>query len=415
VPRVARKPLVRNPTAQSKSRDIINVINKAFKSEVLTTAADPRLIVRYLRTGIAPVDHLLGGGLPRGRMVEVFGDYSTLKSYIGYCAIAQTQADGGWAALIDTEHAFDPEWAASLGVNLETLILWPTPETEGPRNAERALDIAETLIRGRADLIVFDSIAAALPRSEEEIQLSGDKNIQPARLASLMSTALRKLTAANSTTAIMFINQTRINVGVMFGTNEAVPGGKAMGFYASMRLALRKSGKEQVDESYYAWEIKDNKRVPVTKKVKKTIGTRIRATLEKSKLNQPHRDEYFTFNHETGEVDTWYWLASQARELGVIAYEGGWWWVRKNGNPEKMRLSEFRGAVDGEELLKLMAGRTQNPLASPGKSLPARSKAASQNGSSSNGKVRGSTPTRVRVASKTTAATKKTSTRSKTR
>ncbi|GAA2555170.1 hypothetical protein GCM10010423_65460 [Streptomyces levis] len=415
MPRVARKPLQRNGAAHTKSREIIGIINKAFGSEVLTTAADPRLIVRYLRTGIAPIDHLLGGGLARGRMVEVFGDYSTLKSYIGYCAIAQTQADGGMAALIDTEHAFDPEWAASLGVDLETLILWPQPNTEGPRNAERALDVAETLIRGRVDLVVFDSIAAALPRAEEEVQLSGDKNIQPARLASLMSTALRKLTAANSETAIMFINQTRINVGVMFGTNEAVPGGKAMGFYASQRLALRKSGKDTIEEDYYTFEVKDGQKKPIKKKVKKTIGTRIRATLEKSKLNQPHRDEYFTFSHETGQIDTWYWLATQAIELGVVDYQGGWWWVRTNEDPKKMRLSDFRGAVDEEELLKLMAKRTQKPLVSPGKSLPARSKVASQNGKSSSAKVPASTRTRGQAASKTTVVTRKTSTRSKTR
>lgn len=401
------------PEAKRRSREIIQIVNKAYKSDVLSMASDASYVVRYLPTGISPVDHLLQGGLPYGRFVEVFGDYSTLKSYIGLKAIVQCQKEGGLAALIDTEKAFDPEWAVSVGVDLDALIIWP-PRDEAsknePVNGERAIDVAETLIRGRADLIVFDSVAATLPRAEEETQLAGDKNIQPARLASLMSLACRKLTAANTTTAVFWINQTRVNVGVMFGSNEAVPGGKALGFYSSMRIALRKSGNETIDEDSYV--VKDGS--IVKQKLKKKIGTRIRATLEKSKLNVPHRDEYFVFNHQTGEVDSWMWLASKALELGVIYQQGGWWWKAERGarsNPKKQRLSDFRGNVDEEELLKLLSGRTQSPLASPGNSRPAASKVGSPKRKNSGSAGRGSTQTAARGGSKTTVRIKKRSTK----
>lgn len=396
--------------AKKTSRELISMVNKALKADVLTVASDPRLVVRYLRTGVVPFDNLTGGGLAYGRFVEVFGDYSTLKSYVGLSAIASCQQEGGMAALIDTEKSFDPEWAESIGVDLDALIRWPAVDHTGPVNGEAAIDAAEALVRGRCDLIVFDSVAAALPKAEEETQLSGDKNIQPARLAQLMSLACRKLTAANSTTAVMWINQTRVNVGVMFGNPESVPGGKALGFYSSQRVALRKAGKETIDTETYKVE---NGKI-VKSKVKKTIGTRIRATLEKSKLNTPHQDEFFLFDHQTGMVDNWWYLATKALDLGVIYTEGGWWWKSERGarnNPKKMRVADFRAAVDEETLLTLMAGRTQTPLVSPGKSLPEVSKAASRNGKSSNGGARGSTRTRAQAASKTTVRIRKASTK----
>lgn len=402
-----------NPKTLKTTRELIASVNAAFKSEVLTLASDPSYVVRYLRTGVVPVDHLLGGGLPYGRFIEVYGDYSTLKSYLGLMAIANCQAEGGMAALIDTEKAFDPEWAKGLGVDIDSLIIWPPHNHDSKEiiNGERAIDVAEVLIRQRVDLIVFDSVAAALPRAEQETQLSGDKNIQPARLASLMSLACRKLTAANISTAVLWINQTRVNVGITFGNPEAIPGGKALGFYSSMRLSLYKSGRETVDVEYYG--VKEGKLVKT--KGKQTVGTRIRATLTKSKLNTPHRDEYFLFDHRTGEVDNWFFLAAQALELGVIYTDGkGWWWKSENGsrsNPKKMRMEDFRGAVDEEELLKLMAGRSQAVLMSPGKSLPAVSRAASQRKRSSSVVVRKSIPIQARAGSKTMVRTKKGSTK----
>ena len=399
--------MVSSAQAKKSTRELVAMVNKALKTDALTVASDPRLVVKYLRTGVVPFDNLLGGGLAYGRFVEVFGDYSTLKSYVGLSAIASCQQEGGMAAIIDTEKAFDPVWAQSIGVDLDALIRWPSPYHKGPVNGEAAVDAAEALIRGGVDLIVFDSVAAALPKAEEETQLSGDKNIQPARLAQLMSLACRKLTAANQKTAVLWINQTRVNVGVMFGNPESVPGGKALGFYSSQRVALRKAGKETQDVEVYKLE---NGAVKKTK-VKQTIGTRIRATLEKSKLNVPHRDEFFLFDHRTGCVDNWWYLATQALDLGVIYTGGGWWWKSQRGNPTKMRLSDFRGAVDEEELLKMMAARAQAPLASPGKSLPAVSKAASRNAKSSSAGARKSTRTRAQAGSKTTVRIRKTSTK----
>lgn len=400
--------MVSSAAAKKSTRELVAMVNKALKTDALTVASDPRLVVKYLRTGVVPFDNLLGGGLPYGRFTEVFGDYSTLKSYVGLSAIASCQQEGGMAALIDTEKAFDPKWAEEIGVDLDALIRWPAPEYKGPVNGEAAIDAAEALIRGRVDLIVFDSIAAALPKAEEETQLSGDKNIQPARLASLMSLACRKLTAANNTTAVLWINQTRVNVGVMFGNPESVPGGKAMGFYASQRIAMRKAGKEQQEVERFRVE---NGKI-VKSKAKMVVGTRIRATLEKSKLNVPHTDEYFIFDHQTGMVDNWWYLATKALDLGVIYKDSnGWWWKSQRGNPAKMRLSDFRGAVDEEELLKLMAARAQAPLASPGKSLPAVSKAASRNAKSSSAGAQKSTRTRAQAGSKTTVRIKKASTK----
>ena len=212
----------------TKAKELAAAVNAALGKNAVIMGSDPYLEVTFLPTEVDPIDDLFFGGLPFGRFVEIFGDYSTLKSYVGYKAIASAQKRGLLAALIDTEHAFDPKWAEDIGVNLKELI-YKQPET-----GEKGIDLAEVLIRGGVDIIVFDSVAAALPKSEQVIMLGGDKNIQPARLAQLMSLAMRKLTAANKKTTVLWINQTRVNVGVMFGTNETVPGGKALPFYACL-------------------------------------------------------------------------------------------------------------------------------------------------------------------------------------
>lgn len=152
---------------------------------------------------------------------------STLKSYIGLCAIRECQRLGKLAGLIDTEHAFDPKWAKEIGVDVDELVL------KQPDTAEQAIDIAEVMIRGGVDLIVFDSVAAALPQQEQQKKMDKE-NPAVAALARVMSLAMRKLTAANKKTAMLWINQTRVNVGVMFGSNEAVPGGKSLPFYACL-------------------------------------------------------------------------------------------------------------------------------------------------------------------------------------
>ena len=391
-------------TANAKAKALVEHVNGIMGKGTMTLASDPYYNVTYLPTGISPIDDLLGGGIPYGRFVEFFGNYSTLKSYVGLRAIASEQRRGGLAALIDTEHSFDPKWAKECGVDVDNLVL------KQPESAEQAMDITEVLIRGGCNLIVFDSIAAALPRSEKDTMLSGDKNIQPARLAALMSVAMRKLTTANGKTAMIWINQTRVNVGMMFGNPETTPGGKAMGFYASMRIALRKAGSvvEPVEVNVL------EKGVPKRKKINQTVAVTVRATVEKSKLNQPHRDVMFNFDFRNAEIDEWYYLVTQCMDVGAIEYNRGIWSVCEG----KMKGQKFRGreAFQAKMTEKVMLGLLNRPIPEKldGAEAPAKSKGAARKSASSKRVVRKSTPTAGRGASKTTGRTKTTSTKSKT-
>jgi recombination protein RecA len=293
--------------ANSKVQDLISEINGAFKSNVLTTATDPHYIVEYLPTGLVPIDLLLHGGLPRGRFVEVYGDFSTLKSYIGYHAIAETQRNGGICALIDSERSFDPKWATAIGVNVEELLM---PNREDMETGEQAIDMAETLVRTKhVDLIVIDSIAAMLPQAERNKRLHDESN-QPARLAALMSLACRKITAANSRTSLFWINQTRENIGVTFGSPVTTSGGKAMGFYASYRLQCKKTGK--ITRDIKSWD--GNKSTVV----KEQIGQKIRISVEKSKLSRPFRDVNLVWDYQTASLDLADFLTSFCLENGIV-------------------------------------------------------------------------------------------------
>ncbi len=224
--KIVRKKRMELPV-NTRAQELLDQINATLKGPVLKMGSDKTLLVEYWPTGILPMDMLLQGGIPKGRFVEIVGDYSTLKSYIGLKAIATTQASGGVCALIDTEHSYDPTWAAALGIDTKALIV------QQPETGELAMDTAEALIRGECDLIVFDSIAATLPQTERNKRLH-EESVQPARQAQLMSLAMRKLTAANSKTAMVWINQTRLNVGVTFGNPESLPGGRAMPYYACL-------------------------------------------------------------------------------------------------------------------------------------------------------------------------------------
>lgn len=372
----------------SKATDVMAAVNGAFKKNVLRMASDPDLVVTYTPTGVKPLDDLLQGGLPRGRFVEIFGDYSTLKSYIGLMAIVQVQQQGGVAALIDTENAFDPNWATQLGIDLKELVYIH------PENGEKAIDIAEGLIRAKVDLIVFDSVAAILPKSEQETELGGDKNVQPARLAALMSIAMRKLTAANEKTAVFWINQTRVNVGQMFGSNEITTGGKSLPFYSSMRIAVRKAGKVTRDAVIY----KDG---ALVKGGKETTAFTIRATLEKSKLNKPHREVYFNFDLESGTIDEIGYLINQGLEAGVvIKNSSGFWWTE--WDEKKYRERPFRDALD--------VTRLRDSL-SPSSPSPGKSKVVSPSVVSSGSGEPDSTPTPGQATSRTTVRIVKRSTR----
>ena len=309
------------------AKEIMKEINSLLGSDVVTLANDERLVVQNIPTGVLPIDHLLGGGIPRGRVTELFGAYSTLKSYIALSTIAQAQKQGLACALVDTEHSFEPQWASSLGVDCDSLI-YQTPET-----GEEAVDTIEAIIRMGAGLVVWDSIAATLPQAEGSKRMSKE-NIQPARLAALMSAAMRRITAANRDTALLFINQTRMNVGVMFGDPEVTAGGKALPYYASYRVALRKAGKVKETVDGYDGEGKKTK-------VNTIVGINIRATLEKSKLSAPSQEALFMWDVMRGEIDETSYLISCGLLNGSVTHEGKSWWTE--GSEKIVGLENFRG------------------------------------------------------------------------
>jgi len=375
---------------------IIDRVNQKFGANYLMRASDQKFQVSYLPTGLAPIDDLLMGGIPYGRSTMIHGDFSTLKTYIGLCAIAQAQKQGKVAALIDTERSFDPHWASSLGVDTDALILPPPDHIE---TGERAIDAAEILIRNGVDLLMFDSVAAALPKSEHEKKM--DESGQMLRQAAMMTKALRKLTAANRTTALLWINQTRVNPNIMFGNPEAIPGGKALPFYSTYILGLYKGTQIQEDVPVY---VTDKEGKPVKKNIKRVIGYEIRARLYKSKLNQPGREETFVYSAKQGAVDDWSYLANKALSNGLLGYERGRWWTPEDG--KRMTQSEFRGHLPLPELKKLLHG-TVDGVDSAGSAPRGSKKAAQPKEKSSRTTARARTPTAAPVPSRSTVRLRK--------
>lgn len=291
--------------AVSKSaQDIAAEINSALGKSIIKMGNDDAFVTTYLPTGLTPIDVLLGGGVPRGRFTEFYGDFSTLKSYAALNLIANVQAEGGTAMLVDTEHSYDREWAQDIGVDTKALIL------QQPKVIETGFDAMQVAISNGIDVIVLDSVAASQPKKESVVMLSGDKEMQPARLAALMSTAIRRLNSENSRTALLFINQTRHKIGVMFGSPETTTGGRALSFYSSYRVRFSKAGR--VYETKKSWDGDTNA------SLRKTVKQKVKVELVKSKLSDPEREVWLVWDIPKAELDETAFLVAWGIDNGVL-------------------------------------------------------------------------------------------------
>jgi len=280
-------------------RNTVAAIEKQFgEGSIMPLGSDQVRRIEGIPTGSLSLDIALGGqGVPRGRVIEIYGPESSGKTTLALHVVAQAQRAGGIAAFIDAEHALDPSWAKKLGVDLETLLV------SQPGHGEEAMQITEMLVKSNAvDVIVVDSVAALVPKKELDGEM-GDSHV--GLQARLMSQALRKLTGAiaKSKTSVIFINQIREKIGVMFGSPETTPGGRALKFYSSCRIDVRRIG-----------QLKEGEEV---------IGQRVRAKVVKNKVAPPFRSAEFDMMHTDGisyEGD----IIDMGLEQKIIARTGAW-------------------------------------------------------------------------------------------
>jgi recombination protein RecA len=280
-------------------------IEKQFgKGSIMRLGSEGVIEIPVIPTGSIGLDAALGvGGFPRGRIIEIYGPESSGKTTLALSAVAQAQKAGGTAAFIDAEHALDVSYAARLGVNINDLLI------SQPDTGEQALEVAETLVRsGALDIVIIDSVAALVPRAEIEGEM-GDS--LPGLQARLMSQALRKLTAAiaRSQTTVIFINQIRMKIGVMFGNPETTTGGTALKFYSSVRLDIR--------------------RIETLKDAQESVGSRVRVKVVKNKVAPPFKQAEFDiyFNEGISRVGE---LIDLGLEKKILERSGAWY--SYNGN-----------------------------------------------------------------------------------
>lgn len=341
-------------TNKDREEDIANTL-KEIKSKfgdgaIMKLGEQSKVDVDAISTGSIGLDHALGvGGLPRGRVVEIYGPESSGKTTLALHAIAEAQKEGGICAFVDAEHAIDPEYSRALGVNVDELLI------SQPDTGEQALEITESLVRsGDLDIVVIDSVSALTPKAEIEGDM-GKKHV--GHQARLMSQALRKLTSAvsKSKTIIIFINQIRMKIGVMFGNPETTSGGKALKFYTSVRLDIRRRARIKKDDE--------------------VVGSRTRVKVVKNKVASPFRQTEFDIMYGEGisregeiialgekydlieKAGSWYSLSEDldlddAGETIGQGYDAARTWLKENPEDSEKILDKIRESMEEEAAAK---------------------------------------------------------------